>query len=97
MDTPEDADVYETKLRDGDLIIAYVGPRPSLIVIQLTQLCFFLDGRFDGQRVQSRDYLHLQSGVSVWWFRRRTGETDLGPHYRICACLHVQSKTNQPI
>ena len=24
MDSPEDADVYETKLRDGDLIIAYV-------------------------------------------------------------------------
>lgn len=25
MDTPEDADIYETKLRDGDLVIAYVG------------------------------------------------------------------------
>jgi hypothetical protein len=24
MDSPEDADIYETKLRDGDLIIAYV-------------------------------------------------------------------------
>lgn len=25
MDTPDDADIYETKLRDGDLVIAYVG------------------------------------------------------------------------
>lgn len=25
MDMPEDADIYETKLRDGDLVIAYVG------------------------------------------------------------------------
>jgi hypothetical protein len=24
MDLPDDADIYETKLRDGDLIIAYV-------------------------------------------------------------------------
>lgn len=24
MDSPDDADIYETKLRDGDLIIAYV-------------------------------------------------------------------------
>jgi hypothetical protein len=25
MDSPDDADIYEAKLRDGDLIIAYVG------------------------------------------------------------------------
>ena len=25
MDMPDDADIYETKLRDGDLVIAYVG------------------------------------------------------------------------
>jgi hypothetical protein len=25
MDRPDDADIYETKLRDGDLVIAYVG------------------------------------------------------------------------
>jgi len=25
MDTPDDADIYETKLRDGDLVIAFVG------------------------------------------------------------------------
>jgi protein phosphatase PTC7 len=24
MDSPDDADIYETKLRDGDLVIAYV-------------------------------------------------------------------------
>jgi hypothetical protein len=24
LDSPEDADIYETKLRDGDLVIAYV-------------------------------------------------------------------------
>ena len=25
MDMPDDADIYETKLRDGDLVLAYVG------------------------------------------------------------------------
>lgn len=50
-DSPEDADVYETNLRDGDLVIAYVGnidtPPRRLADLSLS------DGRVVRQRLQS--------------------------------------------
>lgn len=74
-DLPEDADIYETKLRDGDLVIAYVRDI-GISLHRLTDLCLS-DGRVVRQRLQSRNYLHLQSGISVRRVRRGTGKSDL--------------------
>jgi hypothetical protein len=49
MDLPEDADVYETKLRDGDLVIAYVG-NIGTFLHHLAHL-YLSDGRVVGQRL----------------------------------------------
>jgi hypothetical protein len=51
MDSPEDADIYETKLRDGDLIIAYVSK--TLTCQNRSTHLSLLDGRIVGQRLQS--------------------------------------------
>ena len=48
-DAPEDADVYETNLRDGDLVIAYVG-NIGTPLYHLTDLCLS-DGRVVRQRL----------------------------------------------
>jgi len=50
-DSPEDADTYETKLRDGDLVIAYVGSIGTSLH-HLAHL-YLSDGRVVGQRLQS--------------------------------------------
>jgi protein phosphatase PTC7 len=53
MDSPEDADIYETKLRDGDLIIAYVSKTLARHNRKTHLHLFLLDGRIVRQRLQS--------------------------------------------
>jgi len=40
MDSPEDADIYEMKLRDGDLVIAYTdGLSDNVFNNEITSIC----------------------------------------------------------
>ena len=50
-DSPEDADIYETKLRDGDLVIAYVS-NIGTFLYHLANL-YLSDGRVVRQCLQS--------------------------------------------
>ncbi|KZT11357.1 protein serine/threonine phosphatase 2C [Laetiporus sulphureus 93-53] len=48
VDSPRDADIYETKLRDGDLIIAYTdGLSDNVFPAEIIKICSLISRRFN--------------------------------------------------
>ena len=97
------ADLYETKLRDGDLVIAFVRPRPPAfladsptVTTRPSLICNYnLDGRTIRQRLQYRNQIDMQFSSARGRSRRSTGSDYGRPNSRLCKKLHEGYVTSQ--
>lgn len=75
MDTPEDADIYETKLRDGDLVIAYTdGLSDNVFNNEITSICslVFRSGGSEDEQVKQVSNRIIEYARACMYNDRRT-------------------------